>query len=141
MTAAVSSLLPEQDVAALVAIADGSPGRAVLLAEEGAVALAALARDVLAAPVLPVGRMYEVADKVTRGDAGFGTFMGLLQSGVADAVREVARAGGRGLRERPLAEWGEVWHALGRLQDETERFNLDKRTAVVAGLQLLSHTE
>ena len=42
------------------------------------------------------------------------------------------------LARRPLGEWGEVWHALGRLQDETERSNLDKRHAVVAGLELLN---
>jgi DNA polymerase-3 subunit delta' len=38
---------------------------------------------------------------------------------------------------RPLAAWGEVWQALGRLQDETERFHLDKRQAIVSGLSLL----
>jgi hypothetical protein len=31
-----------------------------------------------------------------------------------------------------------VWHALGRLQDETERLYLDKRQAIVTGLSLLS---
>jgi DNA polymerase-3 subunit delta' len=31
-----------------------------------------------------------------------------------------------------------VWHALTRLQDETERFSLDKRQAIVAGLGMLS---
>ena len=39
---------------------------------------------------------------------------------------------------RPLDAWGDVWHALTRLQDETERFALDKRQAVVAGLGMLS---
>ena len=32
-----------------------------------------------------------------------------------------------------LEAWGETWHALTRLQDETERFSLDKRQAVIAG--------
>ncbi len=35
---------------------------------------------------------------------------------------------------RPLDAWGEVWHALSRLADETERFSLDERQAVVSGL-------
>jgi len=39
---------------------------------------------------------------------------------------------------RPLDAWGDVWHALTRLQDETERFALDKRQAIVAGLGMLS---
>ena len=63
----------------------------------------------------------------------------------AAAVREAVR--GRADEEqsrlvalRPLDAWGDVWHALTRLQDETERFNLDKRQAVVAGLGMLSGT-
>jgi len=39
----------------------------------------------------------------------------------------------------PLAAWGEVWHALTRLQDETERFALDKRQALVQAIGLLPH--
>jgi len=38
---------------------------------------------------------------------------------------------------RSLAGWGDVWAALTHLQHETERFNLDKRQAVVAALALL----
>lgn len=142
MDAALLHLLPEEDEAArreLAAVADGSPGRAVELAEGGALALAALARSVLAVPRLPVARMHEVADQATRGDTAFETFMALLQQGLADAVRAAARGGTNAVAaRRPLAEWGEVWHALGRLQSETERFNLDKRTAVIAGLELLA---
>ena len=144
MDAALRHLVPEQDAAGrreLALVADGAPGRAVALAEEGALVLAALARSVLGAERLGVARMHEVADQATRGDTAFSTFMDLLQSALGDAVRAAAR--GRGVNDaalarRPLAEWGEVWHALGRLQSETERFNLDKRSAVLAGLELLS---
>ena len=59
------------------------------------------------------------------------------------AVRDVVR--GRADEEqsrlialRPLDAWGDVWHALTRLQDETERFALDKRQAIVASLGMLS---
>ena len=34
--------------------------------------------------------------------------------------------------------WGELWQDLTRLQDETERFALDKRQAIVAGIGMLS---
>jgi hypothetical protein len=37
-----------------------------------------------------------------------------------------------------LDAWGEVWHGLTELQDETERANLDKRQALIEGLGLLS---
>ena len=58
-------------------------------------------------------------------------------AGIAAAVRDVAR--GRGDEEqsrlvalRPLDAWGDVWHALTRLQDETERFALDTPILVAA---------
>ncbi len=142
MDAALRHLLPGLDDAAragLAAASNGAPGQAVALAEEGGLALAALVQEVLAAPAVGITRMHAVADQVTRGETGFGTFMTLLQAGVSDGVRGAARGGAApfGVR-RPLAEWGEVWHALGRLHDETDRFNLDKRTAVIAGLELLT---
>ena len=107
-------------------------------------AIAGMVADVLAqAPRLPALRAYEVADKLLRGDTGFSTFMDLLRAAVGAVVREAARGGGdpaqrRLAATRPLAEWGEVWQALTRLQDETERFNLDKRHAIVSGLDMLN---
>jgi DNA polymerase III subunit delta' len=128
----------------LIAMAEGSPGRALLLAEDDGLAIAGLVDEVLAAlPGLKPARAYAVADSLARGDTAFSNFMDLLRAGIAAAVREVAR--GRGDHEqgrlvalRPLDAWGDVWHALTRLQDETERFNLDKRQAIVAGLGMLS---
>jgi DNA polymerase-3 subunit delta' len=115
----------------------------VLLAEDGGVAIAGLVDEVLRAAV-PIPRAYEVADKLARSDTGYSTFMELLRDRLGTALREAARGRGdlgradRLTGLRPLAEWGEVWHALGRLQDETERANLDKRHAIVAGLDLLN---
>lgn len=131
------------DRAALAALS-GAPGRALALAEEQGVEVAALVGDVLrAAPNLPVLRAYEIADKLARNDAGFAAFMGLLRDAISAAVRNAARgradAGQQRLAAlRPLAEWGDLWHALTRLQDDTERFNLDKRHAIVSGLDLLN---
>jgi DNA polymerase-3 subunit delta' len=144
MDAALRYLLADRDAetrAGLIAVAEGAPGQAVALADEGALVLAGLAREMIAAPRLSTLRAYDVADRVTRGEGGFETFMTLLQAAVAGAVRTAARRGDHVLGRTPLAEWGEVWHALGHLHDETERFNLDKRTAVVAGLQMLPKVE
>ena len=143
MEAALACLLPELDQpmrSGLAVASNGAPGRAVALAEDGALALAALAREALDAPRLPITRMHALAEQATKSETGFATFMGLLQAELGEHVRAAARGQGAwpGSQRRPLAEWGEVWHALGRLQDETERFNLDKRTAIVAGLELLS---
>ena len=121
----------------------------MLLSDEGGVAIAALVDTVLQTAAPSITRAWDLADKLARTDTGYGTFMDMLRDRLATAVRQAARndASGEGqgraaafLARRPLGEWGEVWHALGRLQDETERSNLDKRHAVVAGLELLNAT-
>jgi DNA polymerase III subunit delta' len=135
--------LPEAERGKLVGLAEGSPGRALLLAEEEGLRLAGIVQGVLAAlPTLPPVRAHEVADALGRSETGFSTFMDLLRSAIATAVRDWAR--GRADDEqsrlvalRPLDAWGDVWHALTRLQDETERFNLDKRQAIISGFALL----
>lgn len=146
MTTLLAEYLPEMppdERGRLVTLAEGSPGRALLLVEEEGVAIAALVDKVLAdLPNLPPIRAYEVADALGRSETAFSTFMDLLRSGLAAAVRDAAR--GRADPEqarlaglRPLDAWGEVWHGLTRLQDETERFALDRRAALVQGLGLL----
>ena len=128
----------------LVTVVEGSPGRALLLAQEDGLAIAGLVDAVLSElPALKPTRAYAVADSLGRGENAFSTFMDLLRAAIASAVREQVR--GRADPEqsrlvalRPLDAWGDVWHGLTRLQDETERFALDKRQAIVAGLGLLS---
>jgi DNA polymerase III subunit delta' len=143
----LAAYLPElaaSERSRLVTVAEGSPGRALLLAEADGLAIAGLVNEVLAAlPGLKPARAYAVADTLARGETAFANFMDLLRAGIAAAVRDVVR--GRGDEEqsrlvalRPLDAWGDVWHALTRLQDETERFSLDKRQAIVAGLGMLS---
>jgi DNA polymerase-3 subunit delta' len=143
----LTAYLPELDAdsrARLTTLAEGSPGRALLLAEEQGLAIAAMVDQVLAAlPDLSPARGYEVADALGRNDTGFSTFMDLLRAGLAAAVRDSVRGQAdpeqsRLVALRPLDAWGDVWHALTRLQDETERFALDKRQAIVAGLGMLS---
>jgi DNA polymerase-3 subunit delta' len=142
----LSIYLPEQgsdERGRLVTVAEGSPGRALLLAREDGLKVAGLVDEVLTAlPKLRPAKAYAVADALSRGDTAFSNFFDLLRAGIAAAVRDVARGQGdeeqsRLVALRPLDAWGDVWHALTRLQDETERFNLDKRQAVVAGLGML----
>jgi DNA polymerase-3 subunit delta' len=143
----LASYLPELSAGErgrLITLAEGSPGRALLLAAEEGLALAGLVDEVLAAlPGLKPAQAYAVADRLARDDTAFTNFMDLLRAGVSAAVREAVR--GRADEEqsrlvalRPLDAWSDVWHALTRLQDETERLNLDKRQAVVASLDLLT---
>lgn len=149
MARALAELLPDlldDERGRMLTVAEGSPGRAILLAEQEGLTVAAMVEKVLGElPNLPLSRGYEIADALARSETGFSTFMDLLRTGLAAAVREAVR--GRADEEqerlvalRPLEAWGEVWHGLTRLQDETERFALDKRQAIVAGLGMLTGT-
>ena len=121
----------QADRAALAGLADGAPGRALALADGGGLKLAGMVAEVLAAgEAMSLLRGYEMADAL-RDQAAFETFMGLLARGLAEsAVRAVAR-GGAALR---LAETASAVQAL---LAETERVNMDRRQAVIAGLALV----
>jgi len=136
--------MPADDRDRLVTLGEGSPGRALLMAEEEGLKIAGLVDQVLTAmPAIPPHLPHAIADALGRSDTGFATFMDLLTAGIAASVRDAARGHADPDQERlaglrPLAEWGEIWNQLGHLRDETERFALDKRQAIVAGLSLLA---
>lgn len=128
----------------LITLAEGSPGRAMTLAEDEGLAVAAIVDKLLAElPDVPISRGYQIADALGRSETGFSVFMDMLRAGVASAVRESVRGRAdpdqaRLASLRPLDAWGELWQALTKLQDETERFSLDKRQAIVAGIGMLA---
>ena len=128
----------------IAAMAEGSIGRALMLAEGGAVAVADLVGKVLdELHNLPPERGHAIADTLGRDDEAFDTFMDLMRATLASAVREAARGRAdpdqtRLLGSRPLAAWVDVWQGLTALQDETDAFHLDKRQALVSGLGLLA---
>lgn len=153
MTTLIAAYLPELnagDRLRLAALSEGSPGRAMRLAGESGLACSALVDEVLAAlPDLRMTRAYTLADTILRkdssGESGFSTFMDVLRAALANALRDTVRgmadaAQSRLIATHPIEAWPEMWHALTKLQDETERFNLDKRQAIVAGLGMLSQT-
>ena len=134
--------MPPADHATLAEMAEGSPGRALVLAEEGGLKLAAMIREVLqAGPDIDLLRAYAMADAL-REQAAFETFMGLLQRGIASAVTASIRGTAdpvqeRLVRSRSAVRWAETAEAIGRLALETEQSNMDRRQATVAGLALL----
>jgi DNA polymerase III subunit delta' len=143
--------LPEMPVAereALARIADGSPGQALALAEGEGLALQGLVEEALAGlPHLDPRRAHSIADQVAgRRDAAaaLAVFMGLMRRALAGALRQAGRGGGTGaatpawVASRSLADWATLWDKLGRLADETERLNLDRKQAVLTGLSWLS---
>ncbi len=136
--------LSDDERGRLITLAEGSPGRALKLAEAEGLKIAALVDEVLAAlPDLPTTRAYALADTLLRGETAFSTFMDMLRTGLAAAVREAARGRADPDQARIAAlrspdAWIEVWQALSQLQAETEWLNLDKRQALVTGLGMLN---
>jgi DNA polymerase-3 subunit delta' len=142
MNEALAQYLPAidaQDRDTLISLAEGSPGRALSLAEDGGLEIHAMVQEALAG--IPLLRAYEFADRL-RDQAAFETFMGLLRAAIARAVTASIRATtapreDRLIATRPLAAWPDITDRLTRLTTETELLNLDRRQAVVAGLALL----
>ncbi len=136
--------LPAEARAQMAMLGEGSVGRSLALAAGDGPAMAAQVARVVA--TIPKGlAALEVADAVARDEAGFSLFMDLLRQSIGQAVRQGARGTpdshqARLLSLRSLESWGAVWQALTEIQTETERFALDRRQAVLAGLSLMAGT-
>ncbi len=128
----------------LTSLAEGSIGRALRLSDSDGIPAAQLVERVLAnLPNLPANLGQDIADALGRGEDAFSTFMDLLRSAVAAAVRDVARGRfdpdqARLLGPRPLDAWVEIWQSLGSMQAETEDLYLEKRQAIVSSLAMLA---
>ncbi|MFH5926278.1 DNA polymerase III subunit delta' [Roseomonas xinghualingensis] len=135
--------MPAGDRAALAGLTAGSPGRALALAEGEGLAMAREVEGFLARLPRPdLRELHALADRLAskRDGSAFVTFIALLRDALATAVRRA----GRGeeappwLEGRGLADWALLWDMLGRLADETETLNLDRKQAVLTGLSRLS---
>ncbi|MEA2959852.1 MAG: polymerase subunit delta, partial [Alphaproteobacteria bacterium] len=84
--------LAADDRGRLITLAEGSPGRALMLVEDEGLKIATLVDKLLSdMPGIPASRGYEIADFLGRSETGFSTFMDLMRAGVAAAVRETVR--------------------------------------------------
>ena len=133
----------EGDRASLATLSGGCPGRALTLAEgEGL----ELARDVAAfldsLPRPDARGLHALADRIAgkRDGTVLLTFFDLLRDALARALRAAGRGQGAPgwLSFRGLSEWAAVWEALGRIADDTELLNLDRKGAVLAGLSRMA---
>jgi DNA polymerase-3 subunit delta' len=134
LLAAQAPEVSSEDRSKITGLAEGSIGRALTLAAEGGVAMAALVDEALAAPV-PPARAQAMADAAARAEDGYEVFMSLLRSGLAASARRNARAG----RQR-LAGQVTLWQEFGRLEREVQNLNLDQRAAIVVALSQLHGT-
>ena len=131
----------------LVSISEGSPGRALMLAEQGGVALYENLIDILSdLPNLDIRAVHGLGDKVARKDGAeaFHTLSGLivwwLNHLVCDGAKAIETralsAREQALRRRLLAKgdlehWAQVWEKLSRLFARAEAVNLEPKQVIL----------
>lgn len=129
----------EEAALRLASMAQGAPGRALVLAAAEAIGLDDAARAILAdLPGLDEGLALSLADRF-RGGEGQVQF-NLLFERLAERVHHqtTARAGeGASDRIRPLDRWAQAWETLQRLPREVEALNLDRADALFTALNEL----
>jgi DNA polymerase-3 subunit delta' len=122
-----------EEGAQLARMAKGAPGRAVSMAEGGALQADAVAHEILSRlPGADDGAMLAVADSF-RGAEGQKRF-DLLFERLADHVHGMAV---RAAAEGPSAEierWARVWEGLTAMPHEVEAVNLDRADAFFTAL-------
>ncbi len=137
----------DDDIAALARFSEGSPGRALALAEEGGLELY---RDILGLleglPSLDVVRLHTLADRLggrgaeTTYTAACGLLLTLVERLVRTTVRgdPVAEAApgeaalmGRLVAAAGLDQWVEVWDKATRLIARAGAVNLDRKQVVL----------
>ena len=141
--------LPEAERHAIAGLADGSPGRALALAEEDGLTLYRELMMLLShLPRPPAAALHGYGDKLARNGAEekFRTVTELLGWWLGRLVRSGARGEGgpapivpeeEGLAARILASSKvdrliEVWEKTNRLADDTRRLNLDRKQTVLS---------
>ena len=110
--------LARADAEALAAMSGGSPGRALQLAEEGALEIDATARALVEGDAPDDAEMLRFADRL-KGAEGQNR-LELLFARLAEAVRRRAAQGGA------PETWARVWDRLTQIPGETAGLNLDR---------------
>jgi DNA polymerase-3 subunit delta' len=118
----------EHDAQALALMAHGAPGRALALANEGALEIDRTAHEILRD--LPGGddaALLAVADSF-RGAEGARRF-DLLFERLAEQVRAMATRDAGAGRLSGLDQWAQTWERLNTLPRQVEAVNLDRTDA------------
>jgi len=148
--------LAPADAASLARLAEGSPGRALRLADAGGLALYGDMVGLLDGG-LDVAALHGLAERVARPNArdAYTTLMELLSQWLVRLVRLGASGGevsgnqvieGEGavierlLARASLEQWIEVWEKIGRLNVDVGRVNLDRKQVVITAFSVLEAT-
>jgi len=138
--------MPLEDRLALARLAEGRPGRALALADEGGLdAYRELIALMQGLPRLDHGRVHALGDRLARRDQGgsHAVWMDLLALWLnrlilagAGRAPEAAVAGEDELRHRLIGQggldrWLELWEKVTRLARQSDGLNLDRKHVVL----------
>ena len=148
--------LDESDRLGLVRLAEGSPGRAMAMAEEGGLQaydeLIAMVREL---PNLDFTAVHALGDRLNRAnnEAAYRVWVDLLRlwlsrlarggaglDGMSDAVAGETALAGRLTQAVGLDRWVELWEKIGGLAMRAERVNLDRKQVVLSAFMALQST-
>jgi DNA polymerase-3 subunit delta' len=154
--AAVAPWLPAEDAHGLGRLAEGSPGRALALAEQGGLALyRELIRLLDELPALDVRALHRLGDRMSGRDGieVFRTLTELLTWWLGRLVEVGAQGEGAGqgaevvpgeaalrrrfLARRDLDQWVEVWEKLGHLFARAEAVKLEPKQVLLNAFHAL----
>jgi len=148
--------LEQDECLGLVRLAEGSPGRAMAMAQEGGLQtygeLVAMVRDL---PNLDFAAVHALGDRLARAnnEAAYRVWVDLLRlwlsrlarggAGLAqmrDAVTGEVALAGRLTEAVGLDRWVELWEKIGGLAMRAERVNLDRKQVVLSAFMALQGT-
>lgn len=122
--------LDPADLKVISEISDGSPGRALDLAQSNGLALY---REVISLveplPHLDTERLHAASDKFggAAGEASYRTFLEILKWWLLRHIREGATSHGQG----PLEPWLAAWEKIDELAGRADSVNLDRKQVVL----------
>jgi DNA polymerase-3 subunit delta' len=125
--------VPAEDAERLALMSRGAPGRAMVLAQAGALEADRSAQEILRAlPQVDEARLLTLADSF-RGGEGQARF-NLVLDRLADRVREMSLQSAAAGETGGLDRWSEVWSRLVSLPGEVEGINLDRADAFFSAI-------
>ncbi|MCP5433559.1 MAG: DNA polymerase III subunit delta' [Alphaproteobacteria bacterium] len=135
--------LDAEEEARLLALAEGSPGEALRLLNEGGLDLLARVDEALGALPAVSGPAHALATSVAGkgAEARYAMALALIARRLQDAIG--ARAAGEGAAPRllgaaPLDVWIEVWETLGRLGRSVSSLNLERGASLLAAFEMMA---
>lgn len=137
----------DADIDLAAALAEGSLRRAILLLQDGGIALyRQFAGFAARLPSPQIAAMHTMADGVVKrgADDAYASFLDILRGWLGRRVRREGEPPGEPepsavVAAVPLARWAEVWDKLNETSAEADALNLDRKQVVLSILMSFAH--